>query len=83
MAAGIPIIASNFPNWIDIINEGSCGICIDPFNIELIAKEINYLLANREYAQQLGANGRRLVEEKYNWEVEQQKLIKFYHNLLA
>ncbi len=80
MAAGIPVIASDFPLWKAIINEGPCGFCVDPFDLDKIAEEINKLLVNKDYAEQLGKNGRRLIEEKYNWEVEQQKLINFYKN---
>lgn len=83
MAAGIPIIASDFQMWKKIIEEGNCGICVNPFDLETITKEINKLLNDLQYAEQLGQNGRKLIEKKYNWENEQQKLINYYKSIIV
>ena len=44
MAAGIPVIASDFPLWRSIIDKYKCGICVDPKNVEKISETINFLL---------------------------------------
>ena len=82
MSAGIPVIASKFPLWQDIVEKNKCGICVDPLNPKEIADAINYLLSNNEIAKEFGENARNLIEEKYNWEIEEKKLIKLYKNLL-
>lgn len=81
MAAGIPVIASDFPLWQKIISENKCGVCVDPTNIQAIADAINSFIANNEIAQQMGENGRKAVEEKFNWKVEEKKLIELYQHL--
>lgn len=83
MAAGIPVIASNFPLWEDIVNNSKCGICVDPLNIQEIADAIKWIFTNHEEARRMGENGRRAVIEKYNWENESKKLIQFYENNLS
>lgn len=83
MSAGIPVIASNFPLWKEIIEGVNCGICVDPLKPKEIAEAINYLVANPEVAKQMGQRGRKAIEEKYNWSVEEQKLLKLYEGLLA
>lgn len=70
MAAGIPIICSNFPLWVEIVAENKCGICVEPQNIGDIREAIHYLLKNPEQAKQMGDNGKRIVRDKYNWEIE-------------
>ncbi len=80
MLAGIPVIASNFPLWQDIINNAQCGICVDPLDPLAIAKAIDELLTNQSLALQMGNNGKREVMDKYNWEHEVNKLIDFYSN---
>ena len=78
MEAGIPVIASDFPLWRKIVEEGQCGICVDPNNPEEIADSINRILGNPQWAEEMGRNGKRLVQEKYNWGGQEKKLIKIY-----
>jgi len=81
MAAGLPIIASNFPLWRSIIEDNNCGLCVDPMNSQAIANAIIYLVDHPEESQIMGENGRRLVEEKYNWNSESKKLLELYEKL--
>ena len=48
-----------------------------------LSRAIEYLVRNPDLRQKMGENGRRAVEEKYNWEREGQKLINLYGNLLS
>ncbi|NHW03468.1 glycosyltransferase family 4 protein [Pseudomonas sp. D-134-1] len=82
MAAGLPVIASNFPLWKRIIEENKCGLCVDPLNPQAIACAIDYLVQNPIEAEQMGRNGRQAVEQKYNWNMEESKLLNFYKELL-
>ncbi|MEO6166065.1 MAG: glycosyltransferase family 4 protein [Chitinophagales bacterium] len=81
MAAGLPVIASDFPLWKEIISRHQCGICVDPADISAIADAINYLLSNDTIAQQMGLNGRQAIESEYNWEQEEKKLVAIYQLL--
>lgn len=83
MAAGLPVIASNFPLWREIVEGNNCGVCVDPLNPKAIADAIEYLITHPEEARKMGENGRRAVEEKYNWETESQKLLRLYEELLS
>lgn len=83
MAAGIPVIASNFPVWESIIKEAQCGISVDPLDPKSIAKAIQYLVDHPDEAERMGENGRLAVVEKYNWAIEEKKLLQMYDDLLA
>lgn len=78
MSAGVPVIASNFPLWKDIIEGNACGLCVDPLDAGAIAQAIDELVSNPAQAEQLGRNGQRAVEEKFNWSIEEAKLLQFY-----
>lgn len=82
MSARIPIVASDFPLWKEIIEDNKCGICVDPTNPESIAEAIIKLLSDTTLANKMGNNGRNAVIEKYNWDNEKIKLINFYMTLL-
>lgn len=81
MVAGIPVIASNIQMWQSIIDDAKCGICVDPYNPDEIAGAINYVIANPKEAEEMGQNGKKAVLEKYNWAIEEKKLLQVYENL--
>jgi glycosyltransferase involved in cell wall biosynthesis len=82
MASGIPVIGSDFPLWRQIIRDNKCGICVDPNKPEEIAKAIMYLKDHPSEAKEMGAKGRKLVSETYNWSAEEKKLVEFYNGLM-
>jgi glycosyltransferase involved in cell wall biosynthesis len=82
MSAGIPVIASNFPLWREIIEGNACGLCVDPMEPGEIAEAIDYLVTHPDEARHMGKNGRRAVMERYNWSMEERKLMAFYERVL-
>lgn len=82
MAAGIPVVCSDFPLWKSLVEKNECGIAVNPDNEQEIIEAINYLLSDRKIAQRMGQNGKDAVKKKYNWKIEEQKLMDFYQNLL-
>ena len=83
LSAGIPVIGSNFPLWAEVIESNQCGICVDPEDPASVARAIQFLLTNQEEAARMGSNGRQAVLQKYNWEIEQVKLVSIYREILG
>lgn len=83
MAAGLPVIASDFPLWRQIIEGAGCGLLVDPLDPKAIADAMQWILDDPEEAEAMGQRGRNAVVEKYNWEAESQKLIALYERLLS
>ncbi len=81
MVAGIPVVSSNFSLWKEIVEGSNCGICVNPLDPKEIAEAINYLISNPKEAKQMGINGEKAVLEKYNWDIEEQKLYELYKEL--
>lgn len=75
MAAGKPIISLNLKEVAEIIKKYDCGIVVN--NYDDMAKAIKYLYKNRTLLSKLGHNGRKAVEEEFNWSkrVEELKII--------
>jgi len=78
MAAGLPVIASDFPLWRSIISENRCGLVVDPLDVKQIAASLEYLLSHRAEATEMGQRGATLVHQRYNWASEREKLLAFY-----
>lgn len=83
MMVGIPVIASNYVLWKEIIDKYKCGICVNPHNKKEIKDAINYLLNHREEAKRMGDNGRYAIEKEYNWDTQATILLDLYKNLLG
>lgn len=81
MSAGVPVIASNFPLWREIIETNDCGFCVDPESPSEIAKAIDYLVSHPDEAERMGNNGKKSVLNCYNWDIEKQKLLSVYQRL--
>nr|WP_297705281.1 glycosyltransferase [uncultured Butyrivibrio sp.] len=82
MMMEIPIICTNFVLWKEFVEEFHCGICVQCNNIEQIKKAIIYLLNNPDEALLMGKNGRKAVEERFNWKNEEKKLLNLYMRIL-
>lgn len=83
MAAGIPVIASDFPLWRSIVETAECGVLVDPLDPEDIAKAIEYLITHPYEAEKMGQNGKKAVMDIYNWECEKRKLFALYSQLTS
>jgi len=81
MNAGIPVIASDFGELAQAVREEKCGILVDSTKPEEIARTIIYLMEHPEEAAEMGSRGRKAIEEKYNWNMEKEKLFKVFDRL--
>lgn len=81
MSAGIPVVASHFPLWRELIEGHNCGICVDPSDAAAIAEAIDYLFDHPEEAKAMGERGRQAIERSLNWERQHQALRELYEKL--
>lgn len=81
MEAGLPLVCTDYKLWKEIIDEYKCGIYVKPGNVSEIKNAISFLLENKELAYKYGQNGRRAVEEKFNWSLHQKEYLKIFQNI--
>jgi glycosyltransferase involved in cell wall biosynthesis len=78
---GLPVICTDFFYWKEIVENNNCGICVNPNDVHAITNAIKYLIENPNIAYEMGQNGRKVVLEKYNWTVEESKLLNIYKKI--
>lgn len=81
MAAGLPVIASDFPLWNEILIDSKSGICVNQKDVSNIIEKIKQLTEDKETLEQMSESGRKYVFEKCNWENEEVKLLNLYKKL--
>ncbi len=82
MLAGLPVICSDFKAWRDVVEKEGCGICVDPQNEKQVGEAVSFLLENPSEAFELGRRGKRAVWERYNWHIEERKLLGLYDSII-
>ena len=83
MAASVPIIASDFPFWREIVEGTGAGVVVDPLDDDAIIRAMHWMLENPDQAAEMGRRGRRAVLERFNWDVEAEQLLSITRKVLA
>lgn len=81
MAAGLPVVASDFPLWKDIVEPTACGLTVVPDSAAAIANAINLLHRDRTTAHAMGRSGASAIATQYSWEQESIKLVNAYREM--
>ncbi len=82
LAHGRPALASKQTPWW-ILEERGCGWWVDN-SPETLAKSLKEILRTTlEELQQMGERGKRLVEEKYTWDVVCDAMLSAYVSMLS
>ena len=82
MSAGLPLVASHFPLWRQIVETSNCGLCVDPSSPKDVADAIERLLSNEALCREMGNAGREAVINRFNWSNEANKLLELYKQVL-
>ncbi|MDF2544307.1 MAG: hypothetical protein K0S47_4025 [Herbinix sp.] len=82
MSMGLPVIISDYPYVREVLKKYEFGIAVDPQNTDEIANAIEYLKNNPSDAYRMGQNGRKAIIELFNWNIDEDRLIKLYKSLM-
>jgi len=81
MSAGLPIIASDFPLWRELVDGFECGLLVDPRDPQAIAAAMRWILDHPNEAEAMGRRGRQAIESNLNWEQEGRSLLSVYQRI--
>ena len=77
-AAGTPVLVSNIRPLSDIVENKKTGLLIDPHNENQWAESFEKILLDPALGKQMGENGRKILEKKYNPELLWRNILKMY-----
>jgi len=76
-----PIISSDCTSLKRIINETKTGFIYSNDSAEDLASLIEKLKNNKSLITEMKGNGAKAVKEKYNWNIDRQRLVDVYRQL--
>ncbi len=77
MGAGLPVVASAFPELSRVIDGSSAGVTFDPEEPASIAAAMNKVLSDADLRARMSENARKAALV-YNWENEEKTLLAVY-----
>jgi glycosyltransferase involved in cell wall biosynthesis len=83
MAAALPVVVSDLPHQVGVVEATGAGILAQPENIDSFVDAIASLVADRARAVQLGRNGQQGFKDSYCYESQAQALLAFYDQILT
>ncbi len=80
MACSKPLVLTknnHIHDWVD----GNCGLACDD-DKDSLRSAIEKLLFDEDLSKTYGENGKRLIKEKYNWDMINKQILEIYEKLL-
>jgi glycosyltransferase involved in cell wall biosynthesis len=78
MAAGLPVVASRFALWENVLMGNNCGQVVDPQDVAEASEVVFEYWNSPELRELHGRNGRAAVVERYHWSLELPRLLEPY-----
>jgi glycosyltransferase involved in cell wall biosynthesis len=80
MAAGLPVVCSDFPTWRRLVEEHGVGICVNPDDPEKALEAVQFLRDHPDERAAMVARGRELARSRFNWDNDADKLVRLYRH---
>jgi glycosyltransferase involved in cell wall biosynthesis len=81
-ACGRPVVASDIGGLREVVVPGVTGFLVPPDSPQEAAEAIGRLVKSPALRSELGRNGRKWVEEKYDWKKNVQEMVAVYRKAL-
>ena len=78
---GLPVVGFDAGGIRDWLRDGETGFLIPWMDIPAMAEKIDFLLAHKEEARRLGAQGREFVNREYAFEPYVERMKTMFHTL--
>lgn len=82
MASGVPVVASNSGGIPESVIDGTSGFLVPERDVDALAERLEFLINHPDIWPEIGRAGHRSVEEKYNLNRQNEKLLQVYRSLI-
>jgi glycosyltransferase involved in cell wall biosynthesis len=83
LSSQLPVVTTNVGGIPETIEDGKNGFMCQPFNPREFSDRILFLLEHPEAAEELAFQARKTIEERFDWRLVVQKVLKVYDEALS
>ena len=77
-----PVVATNVGGNQEMMIDGKTGFLVQQGNHEQLIEKLSLLLEDKELAKKMGNEGRKFIEDTFNWELVTKNFIKIMESYL-
>ncbi|MCC6444209.1 MAG: glycosyltransferase family 4 protein [Armatimonadetes bacterium] len=81
MAAGLPVVASRIGGIPETVDDGICGVLVDPGDVEDLARALIRLVNDKALRKQMGEAGQRKARERFDAGVVAERMVEIYRGI--
>jgi len=81
MACSLPVIATKVGGIPEIVKNGITGYLIEKGDPDALASAIGVLIRRNELAKNMGCEGRKIIENNFQWERNAKRVLKIYEEV--
>jgi len=81
MALGIPMIVSDNPTLVKLIESNGCGICVPPEDASCVKDAIEHLVRNAKLRTEMSKKSKELFRNMYNLEKVSEPFVKWLKDI--
>jgi glycosyltransferase involved in cell wall biosynthesis len=83
MALGVPIVASDLPPVVEVVEQGRCALLVPPGSIAPLAQAIASVLEDPARARRLGEQGRDIFQRRFTLARSTQGMVELFRTVAA
>lgn len=81
-SCAVPVVVSDVGGLPEVVRDGETGFLVPPMDIDTTARRILTLATDEGLRQKMGAAGRRLVLDAYDWNDSSAQMAELYESLV-
>ncbi len=81
MSMNVPVVSSKMAGVPEIVKDGKTGYMVEPGESGQLALAISKLWSDRAAYKAISANGRKLMEESFDKEVQFAEFLEYFHRI--
>ncbi len=81
MSMATPVISSRMAGVPEVVKNGVTGFMVEPGNKDELTEAIKKLCSDNTVLKQMGKNGRRIMEEKFDKRVQFEEFLQYFYKI--